>query len=371
MNKTLKLSAQNLPQLFTALKSKGYTLIAPVVQDGAIAYDKVDSPDDLPAGWTDQQGPGIYRLSKDNKGRYFGFHAAPQSWKRFLYPPEMSLFHLKKNGKSVEFIKNSDERAKYAFIGVRPCELNAILIQDLVFNSEMYGDEDYRLRRKDLFIVAVNCTESSENCFCSSMKTGPRAKGNFDLALTEILSKGEHYFIVETGSETGETIISQADSSEATEQEISESTKLVRHTENKMKKYVETADLPKILSSNLDHSHWDSVAKRCLTCGNCTMVCPTCFCSAVEDSTDLFGGEAERLRKWDSCFTVDFSKVAGGNFRITPKSRYRQWLTHKFSSWMDQFGVFGCVGCGRCITWCPVGIDITAEIGSLRGESNS
>jgi len=367
MDAVLKLNAQSFPQLFTALKTKGYTLIAPVHRGGVITYDEVESSDELPVGWTDQQSPSTYRISKDTKGRFFGFHTAPQSWKRFLYSPQTSLFRVKKTGKSVDIQENLNERPKYAFIGVRPCELNAILIQDLVFNSEKYGEREYKARRKDLFIAAVNCTEPAENCFCSSLKTGPKAKSNFDLALTEVLTKGEHYFIIEVGSEIGEAIIRQTDSSEASEQEAADSAKLVRHAGNKMKKSIEISDLPKLLSDNLDHPHWDNIARRCLSCGNCTMVCPTCFCSSVEDVTDLSGNEAERLRKWDSCFTMDFSKVAGGNFRITPKSRYRQWLTHKFSSWMDQFGVLGCVGCGRCITWCPVGIDITAEINSLRG----
>jgi len=217
----------------------------------------------------------------------------------------------------------------------------------------------------------VNCTESADNCFCASMKTGPKAKNNFDLALTEIVAKAEHFFLAEIGSERGKSVIDETDSSEASEQEIADAGKLIRHAENKMKKSVDTTDLPKFLAANLDHPHWDNVAKRCLTCGNCTMVCPTCFCSTVEDITDLSGNEAERLRRWDSCFTMDFSKVAGGNFRITSKSRYRQWVTHKFSSWMDQFGILGCVGCGRCITWCPAGIDLTAEIDSLRGNSNN
>ncbi len=367
MNKTLKLSAQNLPQIFTALVNTGYTIIAPVYRDGSIVYDNVKSSDELPIGWSDQQSPATYRLSKENKGRYFGFHTAPQSWKRFLYPPQRSLFRVKKNAKSIDLLESENGKPRYAFIGVRPCELKAILIQDLVFNSEEYGDADYRLRRKNLFIIAVNCTDSAENCFCSSLKTGPRAKGNFDIALTEIANKGEHYFITEVGSEIGDTVINQTDVSEATEQEINDAAKLVRHTENKMKKSVDTSDLPNTLANNLEHQHWDNIAKRCLSCGNCTMVCPTCFCSTVEDVTDLSGNESARMRAWDSCFTMDFSKVAGGNFRITPKSRYRQWLTHKFSSWMEQFGVFGCVGCGRCITWCPVGIDITAEINSIRG----
>jgi ferredoxin len=203
------------------------------------------------------------------------------------------------------------------------------------------------------------------------LKTGPKAKNNFDLALTEVAVKGEHYFVVEVGSEKGSLVMGQVDASAATEQEVGDSLKLVRHAENKMKKSLDTSDLAKLLSDNLEHPQWDNVAKRCLMCGNCTMVCPTCFCAAVEDITDLSGEEAERMQRWDSCFTMDFSRVAGGNFRITPKSRYRQWLTHKFSSWVDQFGTFGCVGCGRCITWCPVGIDVTAEINSIRGEPSN
>jgi sulfhydrogenase subunit beta (sulfur reductase) len=371
MNTILKLDPQNLSGLFAALKSRSYTLVAPVLREGAIVYDVVNSPEELPIGWTDEQRPAFYRLSKESKGTYFAYHTAPQSWKRILYPPQRSLFRIKRNGKSLTVEASSSEQIKYAFIGVRPCELSAINVQDLVFSSNGWGDDEYKRRRKDLFIVAVNCTDSTDNCFCASLKTGPRAKGNFDLALTEVAAKGEHYFILEVGSEKGSSIAGQIKSTAASEQEISDAAKLVRQTENKMKKTVDTSDLPKLLANNLDHPHWENVAKRCLTCGNCTMVCPTCFCSAIEDVTDLSGIEAERTERWDSCFTMDFSKVAGGNFRITPKSRYRQWLTHKFSSWVDQFGVFGCVGCGRCITWCPVGIDVTSEIDSIRGEPNN
>jgi len=371
MNTFLKLSPQNLSQLFMGLKSRNYTLIAPVLRDNTIVYGEVDSPEDLPIGWVDEQRPAFYRLSKENKGRYFGYHAAPQSWKRLLYPPQRSLFHVRRAGKSLSLNIDSSEQAKYAFIGVRPCELSAIIVQDMVLNSEKYGDDEYRRRREDLFIVAVNCTESADTCFCASLKTGPKAKNNFDLALTEVAVKGEHYFVVEVGSEKGSLVMGQVDASAATEQEVGDSLKLVRHAENKMKKSLDTSDLAKLLSDNLEHPQWDNVAKRCLMCGNCTMVCPTCFCAAVEDITDLSGEEAERMQRWDSCFTMDFSRVAGGNFRITPKSRYRQWLTHKFSSWVDQFGTFGCVGCGRCITWCPVGIDVTAEINSIRGEPSN
>lgn len=373
MDTTLKLSPASLQQLFTVLQSNGYTTIGPILRDGAIVYGRIESSDELPVGWTDEQGPSTYQLKKQNEQKYFGFHTTPQSWKRFLYPPLRSLFSIGKNAKALELSGSSfgQEKAnseiKYAFIGVRPCELNAILIQDLIFDSDGYGDPNYKRLREECLLVAVNCTESGETCFCSSMKSGPRAKGDFDLALTEVLIKGAHYFLIEVGSERGASIIKEVETTEANQQEIDEADELIRRAEKEMKKSLDTADLPKFLSENSDHSHWDDVAKRCLTCGNCTMVCPTCFCSTVEDITDLSGQKAERLQKWDSCFTLDFSKVAGGNFRITPKSRYRQWLTHKFSSWVEQFGVLGCVGCGRCITWCPVGIDVTVEIQALRG----
>ncbi|MCL4512356.1 MAG: 4Fe-4S dicluster domain-containing protein [Bacteroidetes bacterium] len=367
MDTTLKLKINNLPQLFAALQSRGYTTVGPTLRDEAIVYDRIDSADELPIGWTDEQAPATYRLKKRDDNAYFGFNATPQSWKRYLYPPQRKLFSIKKNGKSLELLEEKDSNVKYAFIGVRSCELNAIMVQDKVFNSNEYKDDSYNSIRKNLFIAAVNCTQAGETCFCVSMKTGPKARSSFDLALTEVLTENEHYFVVEIGSENGASIMAQVDAAAVNENEIEEADKIIRQTESTMKRSMETADLPELLSENLEHPHWDEVAKRCLTCGNCTMVCPTCFCSTVEDVTDLAGQNAERFRRWDSCFTMDFSKVAGGSFRISPKSRYRQWLTHKLSSWVEQFGTSGCVGCGRCITWCPVGIDITAEVQAIRG----
>jgi formate hydrogenlyase subunit 6/NADH:ubiquinone oxidoreductase subunit I len=131
-------------------------------------------------------------------------------------------------------------------------------------------------------------------------------------------------------------------------------------------RHLDTAGLRDLLYENFEHPRWDNVAARCLSCANCTMVCPTCFCTTVEDVSDISGNHAERWRRWDSCFTQSFSYIHGGSVRTSAKSRYRQWMTHKLASWTDQFGTSGCVGCGRCITWCPVGIDITEEVRAIR-----
>jgi Fe-S-cluster-containing hydrogenase component 2 len=131
-------------------------------------------------------------------------------------------------------------------------------------------------------------------------------------------------------------------------------------------KHLDTVDIKDLLYRNLEHPRWDEVAARCLSCANCTMVCPTCFCTTVEDTSDLAGRETTHQRRWDSCFTTDFSYISGGSIRQSGKARYRQWMTHKLASWIDQFGTSGCVGCGRCITWCPVSIDITEEASVIR-----
>jgi succinate dehydrogenase/fumarate reductase-like Fe-S protein len=153
---------------------------------------------------------------------------------------------------------------------------------------------------------------------------------------------------------------------DACESDLTAAEHAIKNASDHMGRYVDTSDLQSLLYRNIDSKRWTETAKRCMTCTNCTMVCPTCFCTTVEDITDLTGTRAERMRKWDSCFTLEFSHIHGGSIRSSVLARYRQWLTHKFAYWKDQFGTYGCVGCGRCITWCPVGIDVTEEIQGIR-----
>jgi formate hydrogenlyase subunit 6/NADH:ubiquinone oxidoreductase subunit I len=361
----------NFSLLIEKLRAEGYTIIGPSLGEGAIIYDEIKSADDLPSGWTDEQDAGKYRLKRRKDNAFFGYIIGPQSWKKFLFPPKLKLWAAAKNGKNFDIKPLNNEPPKYAFLGVRSCELNAIFVQDKVFNNGMFKDSYYDKVRNNALVIAVNCTHAAKTCFCVSMGTGPAVKEGYDIALTEIVTEKEHCFICETGSSKGKAVIAGLTSKEASETDISRKEKAIRNAESKMGRQMDTTNIKELFYNNLDNTHWNEVASRCLTCANCTMVCPTCFCSTVEDVTDLSGDQAERWRRWDSCFSLDYSKVAGGNFRTSPAARYRQWITHKLASWIDQFGTSGCVGCGRCITWCPVGIDITEEVKKLRNTNKT
>ncbi|HEX6508808.1 MAG TPA: 4Fe-4S dicluster domain-containing protein, partial [Chloroflexota bacterium] len=338
----------------------------PTVRDRAIVYDRVQSVDDLPAGWTDQQDGGTYRLSRRDDEALFGYAVGPQSWKKYLFPPVMRLWKARRDGNDLQLVEEDAVPPPLAFLGVRSCELRAIGIQDRVFMEGSYVDPEYAGRRESGFLIAVNCGHPAGTCFCVSMNTGPRADRGFDLALTEVIEPGNHYFVVEVGSDRGAEVLSRVPSRQAREDNVLAAAAVVDRAAQQMGRQMDTDDIKQLLYRNYEHPRWDDVASRCLSCSNCTMVCPTCFCSTVEDTTDLTGQEAERVRLWDSCFTTDFSYIPGGSVRVTPKSRYRQWMTHKLATWYDQFDTSGCVGCGRCITWCPVGIDITEEVAAIR-----
>jgi len=355
-----------LDQLLDAITRRGFRLIGPTVRDGAIVYDEITSSADLPAGWTDEQDGGTYRLRRRGDEALFGYNVGPQSWKRHLFPPSSLLARVRsEDGVSVAAKEEADP---LAFIGVRSCELHAIAIQDRVFLGGRHPDPVYAGRREGAFIVAVNCGQAGGTCFCVSMQTGPRAQSGFDLALTELLDGDRHEFLVEIGTARGAEVMSDVASRTASADDTETADQITERTAASMGRQMDTGGIKDLLYANLEHPRWEEVASRCLACGNCTMACPTCFCFSVENVSDLTGAEAELQRSWDSCFTMDHSYLHGGAVRVSNRSRYRQWMTHKLATWIDQFGSSGCVGCGRCITWCPVGIDITEEVAAIRAD---
>ena len=355
---------EDLDELVQALRSKGFTVIGPVVRDGVIVLDSIESAAELPAGWTDEQAPGRYRLIS-NDGAVFAHTVGADSWKRFLNPPEASLYRIAADGKSFTVPERTVSETKYAFIGVRPCDLAAIGILDKVFADGPMADPDYVARRSRTFVVAVQCGGVADSCFCTSMNSGPRAGTGFDLALTEI-PDATHRFFVQTGSANGRGMLN-AVKHRAAEPVDEEAARAVwDQTVRKVSRKLDTNGLPEALTRGTENGVWQSTAAPCLACGNCTMVCPTCFCCTFEDSADLSGQIAERRRKWDSCFSLSFSYIHGGSVRSSLAARFRQRIMHKLAWWHDQFGTSGCVGCGRCTTWCPAGIDFTREVEKLR-----
>jgi sulfhydrogenase subunit beta (sulfur reductase) len=360
------LAPEGLTDLVETLRARGYRVLGPQVRDGAIVYDDLTDAADLPTGWTDVQGPGGYRLERRADEKRFGYAVGPHSWKQFLFPPRVKLWQTRLDGTlAIEEAPPPDR--PLALIGVRPCELAAIDVQDRVFIRGTFSDRDYAGRREGLFVVAVDCGDPAATCFCTSMGTGPKAGAGYDLALTEVI-EGGHRFLAEAATAAGAEVLAELPQQPVADADVDAGRAVIAGAVARMGQAVDTTDLPGLLAGTLEADRWDDVAGRCLGCSNCTLVCPTCFCSTVEDATDLAGQTAERTRTWDSCFSVDHSYIHGGPIRPSGRSRYRQWLTHKFGTWHAQFGTSGCVGCGRCIAWCPVGIDVREELAALRSE---
>jgi sulfhydrogenase subunit beta (sulfur reductase) len=355
--------------LLRAIAIHGYRLIGPTVRNGAILYDEIASSSDLPAGWTEEQDGGTYRLVRRDDEALFGYAVGPHSWKQFLWPADVRLWQAKRSAENgFDVVEEPPNPPKQAYVGVRSCDLHAISALDDALLNIPDPDPNYAARRANVFVVALNCHEAGGTCFCVSMNTGPRATFGYDIALTEVLEGGRHAFLVEAATAAGAEVLEELPTRPAAAEDLAAGERAIANAASNQGRAMDTTDIKGLLYRNYEHPRWDDVADRCLTCGNCTMVCPTCFCTTVEDVTDLEGGTAERRQKWDSCFTLDFSYVHGGSVRSSHKSRYRQWMTHKLATWIDQFGTSGCVGCGRCIAWCPVAIDITEEVAAIRAD---
>ncbi len=347
-----------LRALVAALQDAGHTVIGPRQSGAAIVYEPLESADDLPAGLADEQDGGRYRLVETGADRLFDHVVGPHTWKRWLFPPEQRLFRARRANGGFEVESGAASVPPYALLGVRPCDLAAIRVQDRVFDNGDHADPGYVARRAAAVIIVVNCGRAAGTCFCTSMGTGPRAESGYDLALTELGDGGT--FLLECGSGRGATLLAGVPARPAEPADLDAAAAATQRAAGQIRRSM-VPDVGHLLKRNLESPHWERIAERCLGCANCTMVCPTCFCSTVEDTTDLAGDTAERWRRWDSCFGLDFSYIHGGSIRRGTSARYRQWMTHKLAHWHDQFGVSGCVGCGRCIAWCPVGIDITQE----------
>jgi ferredoxin len=375
------LDAVGLERLVAALAAGGYRVVGPQVADGAVVIRDLASARQLPTGWLDEQDGGSYRLRHDPTAGTFDHVVGPHSLKNFLFPARETIARFTREGGSWSQEELARDEPPLAVIGVRACDLEALRIQDRVFMGGEYVDPGYAARREKLFIVAVNCRRAVATCFCHSMGCGPAATHSFDLALTEHGGDGSgpSRFACEVGSARAAEILATLGDplSACTPTEVAAARAVPEQLAARMHarqaepgqprpRSLDTEGIRDLLLGNLEHARWDEVASRCLSCTNCTLVCPTCFCASVTEVADLSGDHVDRERQWASCFTLDHAKIHGHAVHSSTASRYRQWLTHKLAGWIDQFGTSGCTGCGRCITWCPVGIDITEEVAAIR-----
>ena len=357
------------------LLTEDYDVFGPVVRDGAIVVRPIESIEDLPIGSTTIATPGHVELvSRDDRAR-FGWALPAQSWKPLVHPPRVRTMTLRRSpGDGAVSVAIAGRRSRrQAFVGMRPCELAALERLDTVLvERPPIPDPTYLARRGDAFFVVVNCGSPADTCFCTSMDTGPhvdeRSAGH-DLEMTEIIDAtdggADPRYVVQPISERGRTVVDRlVDDGFATPSTIADDDGIdavrVAATEQ-ITRRLDAHGVRKRLPLEHDAAAWNEIAETCLACGNCTAVCPTCFCTTIDDVGDLTGRTVDRWRSWESCFSLEFSRLGSHSVRTSLASRYRQWMTHKLGSWHDQFGEGGCVGCGRCTAWCPVGIDFVHE----------
>lgn len=350
--------------LLDTLAQSGYRVIGPRPEDGAIVYGDIAGVADLPHGLVDRQSPGGYRLEPDGTPRWFGWANGPQALKPLLFAPRETLWRARRDAAgALRFDPVAPDVAAVAVIGARACDLAALALQDAHFLRGAFPDPYYARRRERLFLVAVHCARAAATCFCASTGDGPRAEHGFDVALAEL----QEGFVADAGTERGAALLDRLQLARASDAQVAQAHAESARAARGQTRRLPSTDLRDALFAQLDHARWAEVAERCLACGNCTSVCPTCFCHAEREVPALDGRDSEHTREWDSCFARGHSHLHGYTVRPDARSRYRQWLTHKLAGWHDQYGRSGCVGCGRCIAWCPVGIDITEEAAAICG----
>lgn len=358
------LERDHLASLLQALHQAGYRCVGPQVRDGAILYDTLDDISQLPRGIRDSQAPGSYRLQQTDDVRLFCWANGPQALKPLTFAPQESLWSVQRDDSgSLRFEPCVPEVEPVAVIGVRACDLAALYLHDKHFLQGPVKDPYYLARRQQLFLVAVNCSHPADTCFCASTGDGPEARYGFDLAMTEL----EDGYVVTAHSEAGVEQLGRLPVKAVSDGQLAAARQVIAQA-GRQQRALPSQDLQQVLFDRLDHPRWQQLAERCLSCGNCTAVCPSCFCHSEHSAPSLDGATARQERQWDSCFSQGHSYIHGFTIRDDTAKRYRQWLTHKLGSWHEQYGRSGCVGCGRCITWCPVGIDLTEEVTAICGD---
>ena len=285
---TAVLNREHFDDLIAELHARGYRVLGPTVQQGAIVHGDLTASGDLPEGWHDEQSPGAYRIRHDGDTELFGWAVGPTSIKASVFPPESVVWRGRRREGDIEISVPDDGEVRQAIVGARPCEVAALGVLSNVLSGGTYHDPEHDRRRNQMVVIVVECAQPAATCFCPSMDTGPDARGDYDLALTELLEP-EHRFVVRVGSELGRSLLEDVMHQVASPDDLAQRDALLERSRQAITRTLDARSAPDLLAKNLEHARWDEVAERCLSCGNCTLVCPTCFCSAFEQRTDLSG----------------------------------------------------------------------------------
>jgi ferredoxin len=361
------LQRERMQALIDVLAAAGYAVYGPRVRGGVVALDPLADASDMPWGIVDHPEPGRYVLEHTGAARCFGWNLAAQGLKPFVFAPREVVWRVERSADGrLRFESAPASSQRIAVIGARACDLAGLALLDRHFLGAASGAGTYAARRSALFIVGVDCARSASTCFCASTGDGPALEHGYDIGLSEV----EDGFLVWAGSDAGAELVARLPLETAAPEQLEAAAGACSGAAAAQTRGLPSRHLARALSRVLDHEEWEAVARRCLACGSCTAECPTCFCHALSTEPEVDHGWAAQVREWDSCFAAGHSLLHGRPLRGDRLTRYRQWLTHKLGTWHEQYGRSGCVGCGRCIVWCPAGIDLTAEVEALVGDAD-
>jgi len=342
---------EDLGKLIEVLKAYGYVTYGYKVSRGAVIFDELRNLEDMPLKYRDVQGPGSYRLIEGNGVRHS--FASP---KEVIHPARQELFNVDSNG-GVSY--PPIESKKIALVGIKSCDLASIKVMDRILSN----DDSYNARRKEALTIVEECINPGDTCFCGSLGTGPYVSEDFDLAYARI---DDDHVLFKYGSRVGLNLVKRLGLKPASEELVNTYSSLMSEAKEKTSplKFGLSDIENSMLKSMSDVDLWKKLSEKCVGCANCNLVCPTCFCTEFLDDLKL-DNSASRVRFWVGCLSYVYGLVAGTHFRPELYMRYRHFVLHKFLFYRKQIGLVGCVGCGRCITWCPVGIDLRKTVSEV------
>ena len=284
-------------------------------------------------------------------------HNTRQAPKEVFFPRSEVLFTYEE-GRVIPVTPLEEQRVVF---GIRPCDARSAILLDQVFDTPDYQDPYYVNRRKNTILIGLACNSPLGTCFCTVVGGGPFSVDGLDLLWTDL----DDRYLVETVTERGEALIADRPHFRQATQEDTNRKATIAAQARQMVSGPNVQGIREKLDGMYDDPFWDELHQKCLGCGVCSYLCPTCHCfDIVDEGTDARG---RRVRNWDTCqFALFTHHASGHNPRRSGKERMRQRVMHKFNYFVENFGEIACVGCGRCVRECPVNMDIRVVIEAIR-----